>query len=155
MDRTTTITSNGSKWAGEPPDSVETLLAVLARHTLDPRFETFGNFVQREAAGVSFFGNFLDLSHVFNITTNDPAVWKPLVRAIRRNQRRPDYQRCRPMACFVTHGREVKAGPFPSPKEARDFIASAQPERVHVALARDGWRIVRRYGDGRAAGLES
>lgn len=98
----TQITSNGSKWAGEQPDNIETLLAVLAEHPLDRVFESYGNFVtpnpvnmRGEPVGgpgsVSFFGNFHTVSHVFNIDTNDVDVTERLTAAIRENQKRPDY----------------------------------------------------------------
>jgi hypothetical protein len=39
------IISNGSKWAGEKPDTIDDLLNVLNKYTLDPNFEKYGNFV--------------------------------------------------------------------------------------------------------------
>lgn len=100
--------SNGSKWAGEEPDSIETLIAVLGREALDPTFEMYGDFAYEtpckaaydekgkiidgpplfpEHTGVwAFFGNFANLSHVFNIYTNDPAVIEPLRAAIAKNK---------------------------------------------------------------------
>lgn len=100
----TTIQSNGSKWAGEEPDSIEMLLDVLANHPLDRTFEDerFGNFVIADpvnmrgenllpAGGVSFFGNFLTVSHVFSIDSTDADAIARLTIAIRANQRRPDY----------------------------------------------------------------
>lgn len=115
------IQSNGSHFAGTPPDDIDELLAVLAKEPLDPCFEHYGNFwtvdpcegvrnpnwnYQHEnepqwidgprifaADGVvSFFGNFLNLSHVFGIYTNDPDTIRGLMGAIRANQQRPDYQ---------------------------------------------------------------
>lgn len=104
MPATTTIQSNGSKWAGDEPDSIETLLDVLANHPLDRTFEDerFGNFVIADpvnlrgdkllpVGGVSFFGNFLTLSHVFSIDSTDADVIARLTTAIRLNQQRPDY----------------------------------------------------------------
>lgn len=41
----THIQSNGSKWAGDPPDSIDVLCEVLTMHPLDRTFEDFGNFV--------------------------------------------------------------------------------------------------------------
>jgi len=89
----TTIISNGSKWFGEQPDTVEKLLAVLKENMLDPQFSEYGNFITPEGYGtVRFFGNFHKLSHVFNIRTDDPKVIAKLTRAIRENLRREDYR---------------------------------------------------------------
>ncbi len=41
---TTTVNHCGSKWAGEAPDTVADLLAMLAKEPLDPRFEEHGDF---------------------------------------------------------------------------------------------------------------
>ncbi len=83
---TTTITSNGSKWAGEAPDTIETLMEVLQRNTLQ---RWTGNPVRKIAPDtVRFFGNFHEVSHVFNVTTDDPAIIAPLVRLIRENRAR-------------------------------------------------------------------
>jgi len=102
----TVITSNGSKWAGQSPDSIELLLEVLANNPLDRRFEAYGDFIygldsehgyttaelRAAAVGwVSFHGNFFKLSHVFNIRSNDSKVIEQLTSAIRSNQKRPDY----------------------------------------------------------------
>lgn len=96
----TTINSNGSKWAGEKPDSIEKLIEVLSETPLDRRFEACGNFAykgkckhDREILGhqTRFFGNFLKLSHVFNIDTDNPIIIKKLRNTIRANKLRPDY----------------------------------------------------------------
>ncbi len=58
---TTNITSNGSKWAGETPDTIDDLLKVLASDPLDRVFEKYGNFTypSEETKGMTrFFGNF-------------------------------------------------------------------------------------------------
>lgn len=100
METYTEIISNGSKWYGEEPDTVEVLLDVLENHPLDRVFESYGNFAyraknkhDREIMGNStrFFGNFLTISHVFNIQTNDNDLITKLCKAIRKNKRRPDY----------------------------------------------------------------
>ncbi len=93
---TTHIESNGSKWLGQAPDPISVLIEVLGKHPLDRSFEAYGNFIREpdtahDATG--FFGNFLTLSHVFNIRTDDTAVIDALTHAIRANQQRPDYLR--------------------------------------------------------------
>lgn len=59
---TTTIHSNGSKWAGEEPDSLDTLCEVLQSNPLDRSFEEFGNFIIKPTVKydrvVHFWGNF-------------------------------------------------------------------------------------------------
>jgi hypothetical protein len=83
----TTIFSNGSKWVGQQPDSVDTLITVLSEHPLDP---TLGKPIDRnENTGDSFFfGNFLTVSHVFNICSNEPEVVDRLTVAINANRGR-------------------------------------------------------------------
>jgi hypothetical protein len=97
----TEIISNGSKWAGEEPDSIDTLLDVLAKHPLDRTFEAYGNFVlrdpqmadgSRDVGRTHFFGNFLTLSHVFSIRTDEQDVIDKLTAAIQANKLRPDYR---------------------------------------------------------------
>jgi hypothetical protein len=99
----TVIASNGSKWAGEEPDDLDTLLKVLAEEPLDPSFERYGNFIvdldhqpdtprfRRRPGWLNFGGNFANVSHVFSIDTNDPEVIEKLALAIRANQQRSDY----------------------------------------------------------------
>ena len=102
---TTTIKSNGSRWAGQEPATVDELLDVLATHPLDSTFEKYGNFItdcdgllnylgkpiNYPAGSVKFWGNFRDLSHVFDIVTNDATTIAALTTAIRSNQKRADY----------------------------------------------------------------
>jgi len=85
LDLHTEIRSNGSKWYGEEPDNIETLLGVLAECKLDERH--FDGFIHHDAGyrEVYFFGNFEDVSHVFSIHSNDPAVVAPLTKAIVSN----------------------------------------------------------------------
>lgn len=82
------IESNGSKWFGQAPDDIPTLLGVLN----DPQYtlETWtGNPVRKVSPGVAtFFGNFREVSHVFNITTDEPTVIRDMVAAIRANRAR-------------------------------------------------------------------
>ena len=85
------ITSNGSKWLGEPPDSVETLLGVLGSETLDPTFEHYGGFIYYIGEGkLHAFGNFLTCSHVFDITGTIGEM-RSLAQGIKVAKRRPEY----------------------------------------------------------------
>ena len=101
---TTTIISNGSKWAGEAPDSIATLLDVLGTHALHRLFESHlgegtGAFISVCQASekwalpgtTRFHGNFIGLSHVFSIDTDDPDLIDRLTAAIKANVERPDY----------------------------------------------------------------
>lgn len=87
---TTIIRSNGSKWAGQEPDTINDLLSLLSRETLDPTFEKYGGFIQvlydRGASETNFFGNFANVSHVFDILTDDEDIIQALRSAIRANQ---------------------------------------------------------------------
>ena len=94
----TTIVSNGSRFFGEAPGTVADLLRALAAATLDPRFEAHGGrFARRDrATGVwRFHGNFLTVSHVFDVRSDDPAVVGPLRRAIARARDRKAYRDAR------------------------------------------------------------
>lgn len=100
MEFYTIIHSNGSKWAGEAPDSIDTLINILKSNTIEELF--FSTYVEdnytRSARkknhcpisiidGVgNFFGNFEELSHVFRITSNDPVVIAKLTKAIKANK---------------------------------------------------------------------
>lgn len=94
------IISNGSKWAGQEPDTIEKLLTVLENNPLDDMFEKYGNFVmfdsiQYKSTGKKtwvFFGNFLTVSHVFNIKISDEQLAIMLARAIRKNQSKENYK---------------------------------------------------------------
>ena len=89
----TRIRSNGSKWAGERADPVGRLFVRLGVHTLDPMFEEYGNFRFKSPRGsVRVWGNFFDVSAVFDVETDDPALGRRLLRAIRANQRTPAYR---------------------------------------------------------------
>ena len=96
----TTIIHNGSHWAGEEPDTLDELCAVLASEPLNRDFEAFGNFALHpveytdgrvDSSITRFWGNFANVSHVFNIDSDDPAVIERLTKAIRENQQRADY----------------------------------------------------------------
>lgn len=108
---TTIIRSNGSKWAGESPDSIEDLIAVLGTHALAAKFEDYGNFVMKLTStylealngdganltphALHFWGNFEELSHVFDVITDDQDVIDRLITAIKANKRTPAYYKAR------------------------------------------------------------
>jgi hypothetical protein len=101
------INSNGSKWYGQKPDTIEKLLEVLNEYALDPTFEDYGNFVQREPhwlhkeaaekyKGCTVInGNFATLSHVFNIITDEPDIIEVLEQAINKNKSTKEYKKHR------------------------------------------------------------
>lgn len=89
------VISNGSKWAGEAPDTVEKLIEVLKTETLNPLFEQYGNFVTKETGGtLHIFGNFCTVSHVFNMRGTAKEL-RPVLTAIAAARRRPEYIRIR------------------------------------------------------------
>ena len=99
---TTIIQSNGSKWRGESPDPIETLLGRLAdtEYILDPVFEKYGNFAENvEHEGkrgfVLFHGNFLTHSAVFSILSDDPAVCGKLFAALKAHKGSQRYRNAR------------------------------------------------------------
>lgn len=119
----TVIHSNGSKWNGQTPDSLDRLFEVLATHPLDPAFEALGGFIGKAhgcrvvyVGGVrtytdtgtmypgieatQFFGNFWDIAHVFNIDTDDADLIERLTVAIRANQASDAYAQAK-TECFV------------------------------------------------------
>lgn len=87
------IVSNGSRWTRTQPASIGDLMLMLENHVLDPRFEACGNFVidltddpaARDGETLQIWGNFFNISHVFDIRGTDEEL-RPLVHAIRRNQ---------------------------------------------------------------------
>jgi hypothetical protein len=87
------IISNGSKWAGEQPDSIADLLEVLAGpYVLDRTFEEYGDFIYRNEDGKwRAWGNFLELSHVFNILADTREELAAIEEAVRLQKERPDY----------------------------------------------------------------
>jgi hypothetical protein len=106
----TIIESNGSRFAGEQPGSVNDLLVVLNNETLDPIFEQYGNFfsfvnkenwpennIPKEYKDMKFqfFGNFFSISHVFNILTDNKSIAMKLEVAIRKNQKTLNYAKAR------------------------------------------------------------
>lgn len=105
---TTVINSNGSKWLGQEPDTIDRLCDVLSKEPLDPTFERFGNFVMGSRHGapkcmIRFWGNFAHVSHVFSIDTDEPQVIQRLLAHIRMNQESQAYKDTKSM-----RAREVK-----------------------------------------------
>ena len=83
------IISNGSKWAGEQPDSVEILLDVLKSHKLREHFARIENdaYFKRQVNLPTEFrvsGNFEDISHVFDIRGALEEM-RPLMKAFKAN----------------------------------------------------------------------
>lgn len=91
------LSTKPGSWSREP-DTIERILRYLENYTLDPAFESYGNFVDsnpewlapewaRKYAGCTrFWGNFYSVSGVFDVITNDADVIRRLTTAIRRNQ---------------------------------------------------------------------
>lgn len=88
---TTNIISNGLRWAGQAPAGISELLGVLAKHPLSALYAPFIH-VSEIGNSTRFFGNFVTISHVFNIDTNDPDTIASLTEAIKANLQRPDYR---------------------------------------------------------------
>lgn len=87
-----TIHSNGSKWAGEPLDTLEQLLTVLSTEPLDPVFLQYGGFREVHRGQAHYLGNFLNVSHVFRITCDlGSETDTKLSRAVALNLLRPDF----------------------------------------------------------------
>ncbi len=94
----TEVMSCGSKWAGEAPDTIDTLWELFETHELMQFTHATALWGQKgyldrgkriAARGhYQFLGNFVTISHVFNIDTNDPELIKRLRNAIAKNKRR-------------------------------------------------------------------
>jgi len=99
----TIIYSNGSKWNGQDPDSIDKLIEILSSHIIEESFFTsyrsnpyesekpaeYANLCpikKNEEGNTIFFGNFEELSHVFRIETNDQDVINKLSTAIKNNK---------------------------------------------------------------------
>lgn len=91
------IISNGSKWFGEAPDTINDLIKVMGEHTLDPIYEKSGGIINAHPHWCSeksakkyngctiFSGNFIDISHVFYIVTDEQPVIAQLSKVILTN----------------------------------------------------------------------
>ena len=78
-EKSISIHSNGSKWAGEEPDSIETLLSILEKYDLDLRSFAACGFINFSDGKVVLQGNFITLSHVFHIEGLEEA---PSIKAL-------------------------------------------------------------------------
>ncbi len=84
----TIIVSNGSKFAGEEPDSIDTLKGVLKNHRLEwSRFNNKFIHKTKNKDEWQILGNFINISHVFNIETNDRVLVGELRRLINANKK--------------------------------------------------------------------
>lgn len=82
----TIIHSNGSKWLGEEPDSVDQLIAVMGAHKLNDYTHIALIPDDRPCGGgYRFCGNFDSIAHVFSIDTTDRDMIDRLVAAFRAN----------------------------------------------------------------------
>lgn len=87
----TRVVSNGSRWAGQAPLEIDALLKVLKEHPLNALHAPF--IVESEIEpSIQFHGNFVTVSHVFNIHTNDAELIATLTDAIKENMQRADYR---------------------------------------------------------------
>ena len=96
----TIIHSNGSRWYGQAPATIDELVAVLGTHEIEqywfapydanrygkPNFTNHCPIQVLENGNHEFFGNFSELSHVFRIETNELEVIQTLTAAIQANE---------------------------------------------------------------------
>lgn len=86
---TTTIISNGSRFAGQPLATLPELLAVMEGNSIRAsNRDILVSNVPGRPGFVRYLGNFEDLSHVFHIVTDDPEVCALMNAAIRTNATR-------------------------------------------------------------------
>ena len=87
---TTTINSNGSRFAGDEPATLEDLFLVLETHPLTEYHRKNG--IEEEWTDLdgnrrrTFSGNFEDISHVFSVETDDEKVIARFRDVFRRNR---------------------------------------------------------------------
>lgn len=109
----TTIVQHVGHSFDDPEDQIARLFDLLARHTLDPTFEGYGDFISpaepdviaayESAHGATFdacgtfhvWGNFADYSCVFNLYTDDPALIARLRVAVDANKQTSGYKAAR------------------------------------------------------------
>lgn len=135
---TTEIISNGSKWAGEPTDPIESLIERLKAHPLNWVICRYGVMIrQHRFAGSTmpaqwrFHGNFFDISAVFQVYTTDRDLARTLARLILANTRRLDYRAQRPerptrdYLCSSERRRQAHAVRWPVPDERAPLTNAA------------------------------
>jgi hypothetical protein len=85
--------SIGSRWAGDPSDTIKQLIDVLGKEILEPYFYEYGNFFYTED-GKRFHasGNFRNRSYQFQVSGPLKRLL-PLAKAIKQARRRPEYLR--------------------------------------------------------------
>ena len=89
------------------PDTIENIMDDLEHYTLDPRFEEYGNFVNRNPQWINeeikekyngcvvVFGNFYTLSHAFRLITDDIFIINMLQSAIDNNKQTEAYKQAK------------------------------------------------------------
>jgi hypothetical protein len=84
--QTTKVNYNGSRWHGQEPASIDTLLALVQVEPLD--WEMFGwGFVSITPSGDTHIaGNFLRFSHAFSIETSDRGLLAKFAAALDANR---------------------------------------------------------------------
>ncbi len=134
------IEANGSKFLGEPPDSLETLHERLKRFPLHPKFERYGNFVSEWGPdAVELWGNFFTISAVFRIVGPRDEL-ASTIALIRQNQERPDYRAARAelvaneprLARTGTPGAPRPLGPTPPHGTAPEPSGLLETDEDHV-----------------------
>lgn len=103
------VTNPAAPWS-TIPDTLDNILQDLEEYALDPVFELYGDFVNPAPEWISqdaaekysgctlIYGNFRELSHAFNLVTDEPEIINRLRDAIDENRKRPDYQQARKKA---------------------------------------------------------
>lgn len=83
----------------EPEVMIERLFLMLQDYTLDPTFEKYGDFLQRNPKlldgrtgdYVHLFGNFYDYSFVFNLETKNENLVARFAKAVAENKKKASY----------------------------------------------------------------
>lgn len=76
-----------------PGCDLAVLEALLAVEPLSRNFEEYGNFALAlpDGKGTRFWGNFANISHAFQVDTDEPETIERLTAAIRANQQTTAY----------------------------------------------------------------
>jgi hypothetical protein len=101
------------------PDTIENIMKDLREYTLDPTFERYGNFINRNPVWVkpeiaekyagctSIFGNFFSFSHAFRLVTDDEQLIVQFEQAVNENKQRESYRQAK--TAIETREAEQKA----------------------------------------------